>query len=402
MWKKGMRLTDEILALSDRCTEDLVSQGFLLGSCGRMGLMPSTRRFNIDIDINNDVIDVVSLDCIGLTRNGTLIDVQYDSNYTNSFDTQVIIPSQTTDKRFYLCISSVGDIRDTNDGLCEPLYSYILIEENSPVPDSALPISRIFFDEFCWRSDDSNFVPPCLYVNSHFKYEELAQQFARTLKEINLGLPEHFNTEKKDALKIFWPMVQQISISMDKELDTMTPMAFLGNIQKLVSSFYCACYLDDYISISEPTQYLSFINVSCNYRNIYEIIHNGVSLSFAINEKIKTFSAIPHTEGNLIPSPSIENDQLVQRIKFGSAKFKVTNNAPGSTIYYTIDGSIPTQSSKSGNTIVVESGFTDDWHKEPPKNVTIKVIAYKDGIASEVGTYNAQIRKGNPFTGKQI
>ena len=58
MWKKGMRLTDEILALSDRCTEELVSKGFLLGACGRMGLMPSTRNFNISLDIDGDVIDV--------------------------------------------------------------------------------------------------------------------------------------------------------------------------------------------------------------------------------------------------------------------------------------------------------------------------------------------------------
>ena len=62
----------------------------------------------------------------------------------------------------------------------------------------------------------------------------------------------------------------------------------------------------------------------------------------------------------------------------------------------------PTKSSKSGNTIVIDSGFTDDWHKEPPKNVTVKVVAYKDGAFSDVETYNVQIKKGNPFAGKQI
>lgn len=399
-----MRLTDEILALSDRCTEELVSKGFLLGACGRMGLMPSTRNFNISLDIDGDVIDVISIDCIGLTRNGSLIDVQYDTNYTNSFDTRVIIPSQNMDLRFYLCISAIDDVRDTNDGLCETQYGFILIEENTPVPDSSLPIARIVHDEFCWRSDESNFVPPCLYVNSHFRYEELARQFNWTLKEINSMLPQQLYTEKKDAVKIFWPLVQHLIISMDKELDTMVPMTFLSHIQKLVSTFYCACCLDDYITISDPAQYISFINTSCNYRNIYEIISNGVNLSCVINEKIKNFSVEPvnHAGESLLPSPSIETGQLRQMIKFGSAKIKVTNNAPGSTIYYTIDGSIPNQSSKSGNTIIIDSGFADDWHKEPPKNTTIKVVAYKDGIFSEVETYNVQIRKGNPFTGKQI
>lgn len=404
MWKKGMRLTDDILALSDKCTEELISKGLVLGACGRMGLMPSIRNFNVSIDINNDVVDVVSIDCIGLTRNGRLIDVQYDTNYTNSFDTRVIIPSHNTDLRFYLCISAIDDVRDTNDGLCDTKYEFILIEENSVVPDSSLPIARVLYDEYCWRSDERNFVPPCLYVNSHVKYEELAQKFLHVLNDINNGLPQQLYTEKKDAVKIFWPLVQHIMISMDNELDTMTPMAFLANIQKLVSAFYCACCLDEYITISDPAQYISFINTSSNYRNVYEIISNGVNLSYDINERIKTFSVEPvnHVDESLLSSPSIEKGQLRQVIKYGNVKIKVTNNAPGSTIYYTVDGSMPNQSSKSGDTIVVESGFTDDWHKEPPKNVIIKVIAYKDGISSEVETYNVQIRKGNPFAGKQI
>lgn len=96
--EKGMRLTDEILALSDKCMEELVSNAFALGSCGRMGLMPSSRKFSISLDINNDVIDVVSVDCLGVSRDGSLIDVQYDTNYTNSFDTRVVIPNQDTSK----------------------------------------------------------------------------------------------------------------------------------------------------------------------------------------------------------------------------------------------------------------------------------------------------------------
>ena len=98
-WKKGMRLTDEVLMLSDKCTEELVSNAFALGACGRMGLMPSCRKFSISLDINNDVIDVVSVDCIGLSRNGNLIDVHYDTNYANTFDTRVVIPTQDTSKK---------------------------------------------------------------------------------------------------------------------------------------------------------------------------------------------------------------------------------------------------------------------------------------------------------------
>lgn len=399
MWKKGMRLTDEILTLSDKCTEELVSKGLILGSCGRMGLLPSTRKFNISLDINNDVIDVVSIDCIGLTRNGCLIDVQYDTGYTNPFDTSVIIPSQNSDQKYYLCISALDDVRDTNDGLCETLYKFILIEENSPVPDSALPIAKILFDEYCWRSDESNFVPPCLFVNSHPRYEELVEKFLYTLREMNLGLPQQLYTEKNDAVKIFWPLVQQLMISVEKEQDTMTPMSLLANTQKLVSAFYCACYLDENINVSDPAQYISYINTPYNHRNAYEIICEGINLIYNINERIKSFDAAPvnKVETTELPSPSIEKKQLIQRIKHGSVKINITNNAPGATIYYTTDGSTPNQSSKSGKDIYIDSGFKNDSFKEPNKYVTIKVVAFKNGVFSDIETYNAQIVKGNPI-----
>ena len=183
----------------------------------------------------------------------------------------------------------------------------------------------------------------------------------------------------------------------------MTPMVFLSNIQKLVSAFYCACSLDENITVSDPAQYISFINATCNYRNVYELINEGVNLSCSINEKLKTFSAEPlRNEQPQLPAPSIDKNQLRQTIKSGSVKIRITNNAPEATIYYTIDGSMPNISSKTGDSIVVESGFTDDWHKEPPKNVTIKVVAYKDGVFSDIETFALQLKKGNPFAGRQI
>ena len=403
LWKKGMRLTDEVLALSDKCTEEMVSKAFALGACGRMGLMPSSRKFDIALDINNEVIDVISIDCIGLSRNGSLIDVQYDTNYTNTFDTRVIIPTQGTNKKYYLCISVLDGIRDTNDGMCENQYVFILVEENSAIPDNSLPVAKILYDEYCWRTDETDFVPPCLYIRSHFKYEELVQKFSTALKEIDAGLPQQLYTEKKDAVKIFWPLVQQIMISVDKRKDIMTPMDFLSELQKLVSAFYCACSLDDNITISDPAQYISFINTPYNYRNVYEIINKGIELSLSINEKIKAFSAEPVLEEHpSVPAPSIHKNQLRQAVECGEIKVRITNNAPDATIYYTIDGSNPTQSSKSGNTIIIDSGFTNDYKKEPIKNVTVKIVACKDGAFSDIMTYNVQIKKGKSFAGPAI
>ncbi|MCD8203072.1 MAG: hypothetical protein LUD48_05490, partial [Prevotella sp.] len=265
LWKKGMRLTEDIFIQSDKCMSETVSRALLLGSIGRMGLFPKLRPFRLSLDISKDIVEVVSIDCLGLTRDGSLIDVSYDTNYTNIFDTRVTIPGRGTEVRYLLCIVIKDEWRDTNNGLCEPKYEFQLLEENSPVPDNALPIARILYDEYRWCADEIYFVPPCLYVTSHEKYEGLSSSFLQILIELNRVLPEKFITEEKDALKIFWPTVQQLMITMDKEREQLTPMSLLANVQKFISSFVCACTIDEYITIGEPEQYYAYINTPYNY-----------------------------------------------------------------------------------------------------------------------------------------
>ena len=130
-WKKGMRLTDEILSMSDNCTSELIGKALVLSAGGNFGLFPNSRPFSLSLDINKNVIDVVSMNCLGITRDGTLIDVNYDTNYTNSFDTRTTIPGSSEDAVYILCISATGEWRDTNDGLCEPSYSFSIIDENT-------------------------------------------------------------------------------------------------------------------------------------------------------------------------------------------------------------------------------------------------------------------------------
>lgn len=47
-----MRLTDEILTLSDRCDEDLVRNAFALSANGHFGLFPNSRPFRLSLEIS--------------------------------------------------------------------------------------------------------------------------------------------------------------------------------------------------------------------------------------------------------------------------------------------------------------------------------------------------------------
>lgn len=402
-WKKGMRLTDEVLSMSDNCTSDLIGKSMLLSAGGNYGLFPAPHPFNVNLNINKNIIDVVSLNCMGITRDGSFIDVEYDTNYTSSFDTRTIIPSSKEDMVFILCISPTSEWRDTNDGMCEPVYSFALIEEFSPVPAKSLPIARIVYDENCWRMDDINFVPPCLFISSSEKYEELASNFTRCLKTINALLPAKFITEKKNALTVFWPAVQNLLITMDKESSMMSPMSLFANVQKLVASFVCACSIDDYINLGYPEIFLNYINYPYNYQDAYAKIKEGIELCFSITEKIENFeSQVPEETPKVIESPTISNNQLIQNIEYGEVTIDVKNNEPGSTVYYTIDGTNPTSSSYSGTKITLDSGFTNHWHKEPPKFFDINLVSIKNGKRSAVSSYKIKITKGKKFGGKEI
>ncbi len=79
----------------------------------------------------------------------------------------------------------------------------------------------------------------------------------------------------------------------------------------------------------------------------------------------------------IVPNPAIDGPQETFK---GTAEVNITSALPGTTIYYTIDGTTPNQSS-----IKYQSPFSID------KSLTIKAIAYKDGFkASYISTATYQ------------
>ena len=394
-WKKGMRLTDEILSMSDNCTSELIGKALVLSAGGNFGLFPNSRPFSLSLDINKNIIDVVTMNCLGITRDGTLIDVNFDTNYTNSFDTRTVIPGSNEDEVFILCVSSTGEWRDTNDGLCEPAYSFNIIDENTSVPANSLPIARIVYDEYCWRMDEIDFVPPCLFVSSHDKYEELYSRFKQLLGKLDTILPHKFITEQKEALKIYWPIVQQLTITIDKEKDFMSPMMLLGSIQKCISGFVLACSLDDYITLGDPEIFQNYVRTPYSYKNVYKKIKEGLELCTSISVKIDGFEAEEPAPkpGPALSAPTLSSDQLNQSTKTGRIKLAVGNVPDGAELYYSVDGSEPSILSKKGSVIIVDPHFKSDKNPEPDKQMTIKLRYEYNGSHSSIGTYQINVHK---------
>ena len=104
-WKKGMRLTDDIMRASEDATATRIGNALALASAGRFGLIPSLRQFQLSLKLNADSIEVQTLDCVAITRSGSLIDAQFDTKFTNYLENRIALPEGTGTNELFLTIS---------------------------------------------------------------------------------------------------------------------------------------------------------------------------------------------------------------------------------------------------------------------------------------------------------
>lgn len=398
-WKKGMRLTDEVLRASDRCFLELANTAFALSAAGRFGLLPVSRPFEVSLDVSNGMIDIISLDCVAITRDGSLIDACYDTRFNNSFDTRVPIPDDISSNELILIISTTeGEWKETHDGYEEPSYVFNLVGPDNPIADNALPIARIVDSEYeGWRIDDLDFVPPCLFVSSHYKFRELLTRFNETLSDIDQKVLSLLQGNNKSVFAVFWPVVEQLMITTEKESDLMTPMMLLSSVQKCVSAFTCACDLEDNLNLENSDALRAYVRRPYSYKNVYSTIKEGLDICFRISENVANLQVTPSTPPPAAPgaptAPTLNDSELLKRCGSSVVKITVTNNTPGATVHYTIDGSEPTEASKRGAIITIENGFKRARVAEPDKTITIKLKAYKNGMGSQTNTYQVTMIK---------
>lgn len=291
-WKKGMRLTDEVLIQADRCTSESFAQAYTLAAEGRFGLFPSVRPFQLVLNVEQNFVNVELLDCLGITRAGDIIDVRFDTKFTNTFNTRVSIPQQEGTKEFILVINTDPDTwKDTSEGLLVPDYSFSFVGAKQAVPDHALPIARIV-DNDGWTEDNVYFVPPCLTISSHAKYLELCQQFIGVLQSIDEKSRQQADTLAKTAISVYWPVVIQTLIEVNNERETLTPMRLMSCVQRIIGTFTCACDVDEVLTLEEAEPFRNFARVPYNYRMAFLRIKQGIGMCSAISDKIDKFSQL--------------------------------------------------------------------------------------------------------------
>lgn len=410
LWKRGMRLTDDLLRASDESTEEFVGRALMLAAAGRFGLIPSVRPFVLTLNITGNLVDVESLSCLAVTKGGNLIDAQYDTTFNNNFDTRLTIPADTEVKEFILTINTMpGQWKETFGGYEEPVYSFSLVAPDTIIPDNSMPIARLV-DDHGWRMDDADFVPPCLFVSSHRKYEELLQRFNEILAALDTKSRASLNGAGHNAIRIFWPIVQQLRITASKECDLMTPMTLLSNVQKCVSAFTCACDLDETLELSDAKMFRGYVLAPYNYKDAYQRIKVGLQFCYSITEKVDRMAtqAPPKQEPKTadqakLAAPTIPSSKLSQECSTSETTVPIIYAVEGATVHFTTDGSTPTPRSpkaskaKKGFSVKFDNGYRKEKGKEADKTITIKLVALVDGVTSNIASYDIMLHKSLKF-----
>lgn len=401
-WKRGMRLTDDILRASDDNMEELIGKSIVLAATGRFGLMPSRNLFGLTLNVGNGFIDVETLSCLAVTKGGHIIDAQFDSRYNNNFVTRVMIPDTPGVEEYILTIDAQpGQWKETPDGLEEPIYTFSLIAPESVVPDNSVPIAHIV-DDYGWRVDDIDFVPPCLFVSSHYKFQELLKRFAEALTEIDVKASAAFKSGAGRVIAYFWPLIQQLRITADKECDLLTPMMLLSQVQKCVSAFTCACDLDETIELTDAKMYRSYVVAPYNYKEAYQRIKVGVDICFAIAEKVEKL-VDNKPKAQKAAGPKLADDSKKVDCNTSETTLSVIYNNTSATIYFTTNGSEPNKKSakaaksRDGYKIKFDNGFRKENGKEAAKTITIKMIAVEGDSVSETSSYDVTLQKNLKF-----
>ena len=171
------------------------------------------------------------------------------------------------------------------------MYTFELVGENTRLDEHSLPIGCVI-KQYGWRLNETDFVPPCLYITAHPRYMEQWEKCLRLSKSIFDKCISAQNCVAKYILSCIGTAAAGIFQRIDKERDTLTPAQLYASLQQLISSFLLGCTLDDYISLENPDPYILYAQKPLDLRNIYKDIESGISLCSEIDTKMNAICSI--------------------------------------------------------------------------------------------------------------
>lgn len=291
-WKAGMRLTDEIFRASDEfyvaCLQPLYSV-LVNGNYGLLDL-PIFRY-----ELNDANLSITELQINAISFSGKLIQLSFNRSERMLFQ-NINLPNVSEPIIMYIDKSSDKTIKVTDEKanvpLCDADYQ-ILVKLESKHYDNpdAVPFARFVYNHG-W-SNDSSYIAPCISLRANGVLLRAASNYVVELETLKKALKEACDTDQYILVMSVLPVLNQISIEIQKEADSMTPRHLISLMQ---TGIQILCDLSDTeggIAIPEKNRCISFVESHYTPYVISELINEGINLTRVLVDITKSFGNKP-------------------------------------------------------------------------------------------------------------
>lgn len=281
-----MRLSDAVFRASDEFHLSQLAPLYELMLRGGYGHLVQP-RFRCDVD--NQEMSVIEMNVMALSPVGELIDVTFSHNDRDLYQ-NLIMPESTESFIVYLESSENEYDSFTENDIPFRDKKYTLIfkgESTNYVSRSAIPVARFEYKQ-CWMMDMS-FIPPCISLHANADLWNLAHLYLKTLKELLTSLRIKFDSEMSDIVISLFPILQSVSIEIEKEIDEMTPKHITTLMQQVVSTVSDGCEMNGKYNVPDKDSCVAFVNANYNPIKIADLINEGIRLTQILNNLIGGF-----------------------------------------------------------------------------------------------------------------
>lgn len=321
-----MRLSDAVFRASDDFHLSQLAPLYELMLRGGYGHLIQP-RFRCDVD--NQEMSVIEMNVMALSPAGELIDVTFSHNDRDLFQ-KLKMPESTESFIVYLESSENEFDTFTENDIPFRDKKYTLVfkcESANYVSRNAIPVARFEYKQ-CWMMDMS-FIPPCISIHANADLWNLAHLYLKTLKELITSLRFKIDSEMSDVVITLLPVLQSISIEIEKEIDEMTPKHMTTLMQQAVCIVYNGCEINSKYNIPDKDCCATFVNANYNPIKIADLINEGIRLTQILNNLIGGFKQREIIVPEPIPARPIsqeernisrQRDTSSQRVSFRNKK----------------------------------------------------------------------------------
>jgi len=159
-WRKGLEVTPETFIEADNYH---IAERSLLGrySAFRWYGILSGNKFNINFKIDNQTLSIHTLECVAITREGYLINIQGDTPYAN----QLNLDMNGTDFYVLLTVDPYSFVPVDDKGLyvC-PEYNLVL-KRTEEAFENGIPVLKLYKEYQSFKMDEQ-YIPPSIALDS--------------------------------------------------------------------------------------------------------------------------------------------------------------------------------------------------------------------------------------------